>query len=67
MNEQSLYEVQHRDGKCVYHYTFPLLMRLLRRSGLHRKDLVLSLLDPGDRYPEVGCGSGSLVFMAKPL
>lgn len=67
MNEQELYEVQHRDGKCVPQYTFPRLRRLFRRSDLHREDLVLSLLEPGERYLDVGCGSGSLVFKAKPL
>lgn len=65
MNEQDLYEVQHRDGKCVPLYTFPRLRKIFRRFDVHREDLVLSLLDGGDKFLDVGCGSGSLVFRAK--
>ena len=66
MKEQELYEVQHRDGKCVPHYTFPFLRKVFRRFDLHREDLVLSLVDGGERLLDIGCGSGSLVFRAKP-
>ena len=65
MKERELYEIQHRDGKCIPHYTFPLLRKIFRRFDLHREDLVLGLLDGGDSFLDVGCGSGSLVFKAK--
>jgi len=66
LKEQELYEVQHRDGKCVPHYTFPFLRKVFRRFDSHREDLVLSLVDGGERLLDIGCGSGSLVFRAKP-
>jgi 2-polyprenyl-6-hydroxyphenyl methylase/3-demethylubiquinone-9 3-methyltransferase len=65
VDEERLYEIQHGEGKCVPHYTFPFLRKVFRRFDVHREDLVFDLLDGGDRFLDVGCGSGSLVFRAK--
>jgi len=65
VDEKQMYEIQHGQGKCVPHYTFPRLRKLFRRFDVHREDLVLGLLDGGDRFLDVGCGSGSLVFRAR--
>lgn len=65
MNEKELYEIQHRDGRCIPHYTVPRLRRIFQKFDIHREDLVLSLLDGGERFLDIGCGAGSLVFRAQ--
>lgn len=65
MNEQELYEKQYGEKKLISQNSFPLLRKLFRGFDVHREDLALSFLDGGDKFLDVGCGNGSLVFKAE--
>ena len=64
MNEEELYEKQYGQKKIINASSFSFLRKLFKNSDLHREELVLSLMDDGERLLDVGCGDGSLVFKA---
>jgi ubiquinone/menaquinone biosynthesis C-methylase UbiE len=66
MNEQQLYEKQYGEKKLMLQkMSFPLLRRLFKRFDLSREDLVVSMLDKGNKFLDLGCGNGSLIFKLK--
>lgn len=65
MNEKELYEKQYGQKKLISKISFPLLRKIFHKYDLHREDLTLSLLDNADKFLDVGCGDGSLIFKAR--
>ena len=64
MYEKELYEKQYGQKKIINASSFPFLRKLFKNSDLHREELVLSLMNDGERLLDVGCGNGSLLFKA---
>lgn len=64
MNEKELYERQYEDKKLISRNSFPRLRKMLKSFDVHREELALSLLNGGEKFLDVGCGNGSLVFKA---
>lgn len=67
MTEKELYERQYGDKKLISRNSFPRLRKMLKSFDVHREDLALTLLEGGEKFLDVGCGNGSLVFKTKGM
>ena len=65
MNFDELYKNQYANKKLKNYISFKQLRKIFKKYDIDREDMVVSLLENGDRLLGIGCGEGKLLLKAK--